>query len=102
MGRKLKPDKKSVKDRVRLFEAIPDISGAVINICGANEVSVDGCSGIMDCYDDFIKIKTCDGTVTFMGNELSIEAYYDSGVRIKGKLSSVEFESYFGNSKKEC
>ena len=48
MGKKLKPDTESKKQKVSFFGNLPELSGPIIKICGNREVAVDGCRGVVD------------------------------------------------------
>jgi sporulation protein YqfC len=93
MDKKFKPDYNKKQRKVRLFESLPEISGAMLQIFGNCEASVDGCRGVIDYFDDRITLKTVDGTVTFFGTSLSVEEYLDGKLKIKGKLQNIEFLS---------
>lgn len=91
MGKKLKPDIKSSKPKFRLFDSLPEVTGPIIRICGNKEVSVDGCRGVTDYYENRIKLSIPGGSVTFLGSNLRITAFTDTSVLIKGRLENVEF-----------
>ncbi len=91
MAKKLKPDTAFSKPKWRLFKALPEISGPIIRICGNNEASVDGCKGVIDYYEDLIKLRIAGGSVTFMGSGLCITAFGESSAVISGNLQNIEF-----------
>lgn len=97
MDKKFKPDYNKKQRRIKFFESLPEISGAVLQIFGNREVLVDGCRGVVDYFDDRITLKTADGAVTFFGTSLSVEEYYDGKLKIKGRLQNIEFSSRKGD-----
>ncbi len=97
MDKKFKPDYNKKQRRIKFFESLPEISGAVLQIIGNREVLVDGCRGVVDYFDDRITLKTVDGTVTFFGTSLSVDEYYDGKLKIKGRLQNIEFSSRKGD-----
>ncbi len=92
MAKKLKPDMKIQKPRMKLFENLPELKGPIINLCSDREASVDGCRGVIDYYDDRIKLSIQGGTVTFFGRDLHIASFTESSALIKGKLNNIEFQ----------
>ena len=90
MAKKLKPDVESRKPKWRLFSGVPELSGPIIQICGNREVSVDGCKGVIDYYDDRIKLRIDGGSVTFSGEGLTITSFNESAAVITGRLQNVE------------
>lgn len=91
MGKKLKTDVKFSKPKLKFFDALPEVSGPIIRICGNREVSVDGCRGVTDYYENRIKLSIPGGSVTFIGTNLRITAFTDTSALIKGQLENVEF-----------
>ena len=91
MGKKLKPDTESKKQKVSFFGNLPELSGPIIKICGNREVAVDGCRGVVDYYDKLIKLRIQGGSVTFSGAGLQIVSFNESQALIKGSLQNVEF-----------
>lgn len=92
MAKKLKPDVKFQKPKMRLFEPLPEISGPVINLCSNREASVDGCRGVVDYYDDRIKLNIKGGSVTFFGQDLRITSFTENSAVLSGRLQNIEFQ----------
>ncbi len=91
MPKKLKPDINPRKHSLRLFEHLPELSGPIIRICSNKEVSIDGCKGVIDYREEFIKLRIAGGSVTFSGSGLTMTAFTESSAVISGKLQNVEF-----------
>ncbi len=92
MAKKLKPDMKPQKRKLSLFESVPELSGPIINLCSNREASVDGCRGVVDYYDDRIKLSIKGGSVTFYGQGLYIASFTESSAEIRGSLQNIEFQ----------
>ena len=91
MAKKLKPDMKFGRQKIKLFEDLPELSGPIIRICSNREVSVDRCRGVVDYYENLIKLNIPGGTVSFMGDGLKLTSFTDTSALIKGRLQNVEF-----------
>ncbi len=98
MAKKLKPDMKTQKPKLRLFESLPELTGPVINLCSNREASVDGCRGVVDYYDDRIKLSIQGGAVVFYGQGLHIASFTENSAQIRGKLQNIEFQVRNGNN----
>lgn len=68
------------------------ISGvAHIELMGNRKAIIDGCIGILDCNDGFVRLNTGKNTVSFKGDKLSIcNMSYEQTVVI-GNILSVDF-----------
>ena len=91
MSKKLKPDIPKQKQKWQLFGSLPELSGPIIKICSNKEASVDGCKGVVDYYENLIKLRISGGTVTFTGTELCITSFTSTTAVVSGKLQNIEF-----------
>ncbi len=98
MAKKYKPDLKFSKQRLRLFEDLPELSGPIIRICSNREASVDGCRGVVDYYENLIKLSISGGTVSFLGDGLKLASFTDTSALIKGRLHNIEFSVRTGEN----
>ena len=62
-----------------------------IELEGNRELILDGCKGIMEYNDVLVKICTDTVIVSVTGDNLSICAYAQEQLVIKGKLIKIEF-----------
>ncbi|MEG1886514.1 MAG: YabP/YqfC family sporulation protein [Oscillospiraceae bacterium] len=96
-GKKIKINTSSKKNPIRLFskalEIPPCMTGAGVKIetVSNKEASVEGCRGITEYYDNFIKINIGCGTVCFSGENLHIYSYNDQVALIKGIIKNIEY-----------
>lgn len=91
MGKKLKTDIKNKRERIKFFEGMPsEISGPMIELSAGREAAVDGCRGVIDYYENVIKLRVDGGTVTFSGNGLTLAELNDSAALIRGRIENVE------------
>lgn len=98
MAKKLKPDMKVEKPKLRLFEPLLGIAGPMINVISNREASVDGCRGVVDYYDDRIKLSIQGGSVTFFGQGLHITSFTENSAVISGRLQNIEFQVRNGDN----
>lgn len=94
MSKKLKTGLKPKKDKMRLFgsEELIGLSGPVMSISGNREAAIEGCRGVVDYYENLVKLKISGGTVTFTGNGLNIITMTDESALIRGTIGNIEFD----------
>ena len=57
---------------------------------------MQGCLGVIDYYENIIRLRVQSGTVTFCGTGLCMEELTDTLAEISGKIASVAFETEGG------
>lgn len=62
-----------------------------IEIVSNSEMLIDGCTGILDYSDDYIKLKLKRKCVLIFGSDLSVLSFEDERIKIGGVLLSLEF-----------
>ena len=62
-----------------------------IVLSGTREAVLDGCQGVIEYEDDFIKLKIGKQMVKFTGQNLQIKCMTGENVIIDGRILSVEF-----------
>jgi len=73
---------KSIKD-----ESI----GGNIELYGNKQIIVEGCKGVIDYCEDFLKLDLGNITLKVTGRDLIIESYIYEQIDLKGEIVSVEF-----------
>lgn len=96
MSRKLKCDTKPTKKQkwnisTKKLNSKQIIKGARMEIVSNCEICVEGCEGVEEYTDAYIKLKLCKGSVMVLGSALDITFFEDKQITIKGKISSLEF-----------
>lgn len=90
------PSKKG-KHRLNLFECPDDyidtevIKGAHIQLFFNRKIIVDGCHGVFEYADDFIRLNLGKGALLLFGKDFDILAFEGKLITIKGNISSIEF-----------
>ncbi len=67
------------------------LKGPHTEIFGNSRISVDGCLGVAEYRDDYIKLRINKGTLILCGCEFDIVFFENRLITVKGKISSVEF-----------
>ena len=55
------------------------------------EITIEGCRGILDYSEQYIKLRLLKGGIILFGDTLCITFFENGVIRIKGKISSLEF-----------
>lgn len=72
-------------------DAVMDTFG--IEFCGGNDVTVNGCNGIVEYEDTSIALNLGSSVVRFRGADLEIVNFFERRVIIKGLIAVMEFSS---------
>ncbi len=97
MAKKLRIEKKKRKDKWNILkhtDGIVDhsiIGSTHIEIFGNNQISIDGCMGVFEYRDTYLKLKLQKGSVILCGTDFDITYFENRLITVKGKISSVEF-----------
>lgn len=83
--------KKVILGYKQAVEEIKKISGARIEMISNKEVSIDGCKGIVEYNDEYVKLRISDGVLVLIGSSLSIPVFDGPFITISGKISNIEF-----------
>jgi len=62
-----------------------------IQIFGNGKINIEGCYGVFEYTDSYLKLKLQKGTLILCGSDFDIVFYEEKLMTVKGKLSSVEF-----------
>ena len=95
MGDRVKLKKKKSKWKLGGFSedetARENIGSARIEICGNTRITIDGCLGVYDYRDTYLRLRLTKGTVSLCGIGFNIVFFENRQITVKGKISSVEF-----------
>lgn len=67
--------------------------GSHIEFFSNRRIVVEGCKGIVEYDENYLKIKIDNMFVNFFGSDFLITEYDNKKIMIKGKLISVEFNN---------
>ena len=76
---------------MKLKQTKEDIVKGNIELFGNNQIIVDGCKGVIDYNEDFLKLDLGKIVLKVTGRNLVIDSYIYEQVDLKGEIVSVEF-----------
>ncbi len=97
MGKKLKLETAKKKEKWNLFKikdsVLEDdlIKGAHIQLYYNNMVVIEGCLGVYEYNDAYLKLRLQKGAVVLSGASFDIVSFEDKTITVKGKINSLEF-----------
>lgn len=95
VGKKIKIEKEKKKEKWHLFgmENISEeyIKGPHIEILGNKKITIDGCYGVFEYKDTYLKLRLQRGSLILCGEGFDIVFFENSLMTVKGKITSVEF-----------
>ncbi len=97
MAKKLKIEKGKPKEKWNisgLADSIVEkemITGSYIEIFSNSQIVIDGCLGVFEYTDSYLRLKMQKGYLILCGNCFNITTFEESRITVKGKISSVEF-----------
>ena len=89
-----KEKKEKIRDRInRVLELPVEVMGSTlkVNIIDNTYILIEGKTKVADYYDNYIKIKTDDYTITLDGENLSIKEISDVDLVIGGKIKNISY-----------
>ena len=96
MSRKIKYSKGEKKKqrwnlRVGTMENANRLLGSRIEMFSNREISVEGCEGVLEYNDCYLKLNLNKGALIIFGSEMDITAFEGRSITVSGKISSIEF-----------
>lgn len=67
------------------------IGGTHIEMFSNKKMILDGCKGIVDYQNQYIKLKLKKGYLTVIGTDFLISAYESGAITVNGNITSLEF-----------
>ena len=97
MAKKLRIEKTKKRDKWNLISGGDEsvdgklITGAHTEIFGIGKITVDGCFGVSEYRDCYIKLKLNKGGLIICGEGFDITNFENRQITVKGKIISLEF-----------
>lgn len=95
MGKKLKIAKSKRKEKWRFFgeneTQEKEISDPYIEIKGNRSITLDGCLGVTEYKETYIKLRLKKGSLILCGEDFNIVFFERRLITVKGYISSIEF-----------
>lgn len=96
MARKFKFVSKK-KKKINFFECPEEVidtnivKGAHIELFSDREMILDGCCGVFEYREDYIKLNLGKGTLILCGRDFDIISFEGRVINIRGRINSLEF-----------
>ena len=95
MPKKFKFKSKKSREKWRLFNYTENflesnISGPHLELFGNREIIVEGCEGVFEYSDNYIKLNLGKGSLILCGMSFDIVTFENSTITVKGKINSLE------------
>ena len=97
MAKKIKTDIKHKKGKWNLSGVLESgvtgelLSSSHIEIFGNQRISIDGCLGVYEYKDTYLKLRLSKGSVTLCGSDFNIVYFENRLISVKGKINTIEF-----------
>lgn len=96
LAKKLKIERSKRREKINLTGKPELTDGTVISgphteIFGNLRLNIDGCLGVLEYKDTYIKLRLHKGTLILCGNGFDIVFFENRLITVKGKISSIEF-----------
>lgn len=94
MGKKLKIESSKRRQSWQFFGEKEEGGGVLdpyIEIKGNKAITLDGCLGVMEYKDSYIKLRLKKGSLILCGAEFNITFFEKRLITVKGRISSIEF-----------
>ena len=63
----------------------------IIEITGNSVLTLEGCHGVLEYTDTYMKLKLQKGVLIICGSDFDITLFENKLISVKGNISSVEF-----------
>ncbi len=77
--------------KVGAMENAQKILGSRIEMFSNREISIEGCEGVLEYNDCYLKLNLNKGALIIFGTGLDISAFEGRSITVSGKISSIEF-----------
>ncbi len=97
MAKKLKFKSQKQPEKWRIFSCSDVLGGKEriigphIEFFGNREIIIEGCLGVFEYSDTYLKLKLPKGSLILCGNSFDISSFEATTISIKGKIDSLEF-----------
>lgn len=97
MSEKFKFKSEKPREKWQIFgcasadKEIKNVKGPRLELFGNREIIVEGCMGVFEYSDTYMKLKLPKGSLTVCGCNFDIVAFEGSTITVRGNISSIEF-----------
>ncbi len=97
MAKRIKLEKSKKKEKWNLFgseEQLLDteiLKGAHIEIFSSGRLVIEGCLGVYEYNENYLKLRLSKGALVVCGTGFDISSFEGKTITVKGKISTLEF-----------
>ncbi len=96
LAKKLKIEKTKKHQKWKIFGVSEELKNSVfslprIELFGDSKVLIEGCLGVYEYNDNYLKLRLQNGALILCGREFDIVSFEEKTITVKGKITSVEF-----------
>ncbi len=96
LAKRIKLEKTKKKEKWNLFTTekpidSENLKGAHTEIFSRGRVVIEGCLGVYEYNDTYLKLRLIKGAVIISGTDFSISAFESGTITVNGKISTLEF-----------
>lgn len=96
MSKKFKFKSEKPREKWKIFGCGVDMSnasvkGAHLELFGNREIIIEGCMGVLEYSDTYLKLRLPKGSLTVCGSGFDIVTFEDTVITVRGNISSLEF-----------
>lgn len=96
MSKKFKFKSEKPKEKWKIFSCGDEITAGVIKkphleLFGNREIIIEGCMGVLEYSDTYLKLRLPKGALTVCGSGFDIVTFEGTAITVKGNMSSLEF-----------
>jgi len=81
------------KEKINLFGKSEEeiLSEVRMEITSNTEFTLEGCMGVLEFTQNYIKLNLKKGNITLCGKNLDINGFEQDSITVKGIIDSIEF-----------
>ena len=96
MAKKIKIEKGKKREKLNLFGSEKVFSGDIMNgahteIFSNCRIVIEGCLGVYEYNDCYLKLKLTKGALIVSGRDFDISTFEMGTITVNGKITSLEF-----------
>ena len=67
------------------------IKGPLIEIFSNTQIVVEGCGGVLEYNENYLKLRLPSGVLVLEGEDFDVVSFENKTIFVKGKINSLEF-----------
>lgn len=96
MSKKFKFKSEKPREKWRIFGCGDEIAADAVKnphleLFGNREITVEGCVGVLEYSDTYLKLRLPRGALILCGGSFEIVTFEGTAITVRGSISSLEF-----------